>query len=101
MPGEDGLSVLRMLREHYPDLAKHFLLVTGNLGDADKAAGELHGVPVLPKPLSLQQLRAMVADLTATMRKNSPQLNDAMQMQLLLCYGSVPTRKRVIRCRKK
>ena len=63
MPGQDGLSILRMLREQYPDLARRFLLMTGNLADADKAARDLQGVPILPKPFGLQKLRAMVADL--------------------------------------
>jgi signal transduction histidine kinase/ActR/RegA family two-component response regulator len=65
MPGRDGLSVLRALREKYPDLARHFLLMTGNLADADKAAIELEGVPILPKPFTLVRLREMLAQITA------------------------------------
>ena len=66
MPGQDGLSILRTLREQYPDLARRFVLMTGNLADADKAASDLQGVPILPKPFSLQRLSAMVAGLRAS-----------------------------------
>ena len=66
MPGQDGLSILRMLREQHPDLARRFVLMTGNLADADKAASDLQGVPILPKPFSLQKLRTMVAGLRAS-----------------------------------
>lgn len=66
MPGQDGLSILRMLREQYPALARRFLLMTGNLADADKAASDLQGVPILPKPFGLQKLRTMVAALRAS-----------------------------------
>lgn len=65
MPGHDGLSVLRTLREYYPALAHRFLLMTGNLADADRAAIELEGVPILPKPFTLARLREMLDQITA------------------------------------
>ncbi|MGB6482903.1 MAG: hybrid sensor histidine kinase/response regulator [Candidatus Acidiferrales bacterium] len=66
MPGRDGLSVLRTLREQYPDLARRFLLMTGNLADCDKAAVELEGIPILPKPFTLARLREMLDQITAS-----------------------------------
>jgi two-component system, NtrC family, sensor kinase len=66
MPGRDGLSVLRTLREKFPDLACHFLLMTGNLSDADMAAVELEGVPILAKPFTLSLLREMLAQIIAS-----------------------------------
>lgn len=66
MPGRDGLSVLRKVRELRPDLARHFLLMTGNLADAEKAAAELEGIPILPKPFTLSGLREMLEQVTAT-----------------------------------
>ena len=65
MPGRDGISVLRTLRRHHPILAKHFLLMTGNLADADKASAELDGVPILPKPFSIKQLREMLRQIAS------------------------------------
>lgn len=65
MPGRDGLSVLRTLRNLHPDLARRFLLMTGNLADADRAAVELEGIPILPKPFTLARLREMLAQVTA------------------------------------
>jgi signal transduction histidine kinase/CheY-like chemotaxis protein len=66
MPGHDGLSVLRTLRDGYPNLAQRFLLMTGNLADADKAVIELEGVPILPKPFTLARLREMLAQIAAS-----------------------------------
>lgn len=63
MPGQDGLSVLRTLRQKQPELARRFLLMTGNLADADKAQIELEGVPVLPKPFTLVRLRAVIGQI--------------------------------------
>lgn len=65
MPGRDGLSVLRTVRQLHPELARRFLLMTGNLADADKAAVELEGIPILAKPFTLARLREMVAQVTA------------------------------------
>lgn len=63
MPGRDGLSVLRELRKQQPDLARRFVLMTGNLADADRAAVELEGVPILAKPFTLSRLRELLADV--------------------------------------
>lgn len=65
MPGQDGLAVLRRLREKRPELARRFLLMTGNLADADKALIELEDVPILPKPFTLSHLREMLAKVMA------------------------------------
>ena len=66
MPGKDGLWVLRTLREKQPELARKFLLMTGNLADADKARVDLEDVPVLPKPFTLDGLRTMVGDIVSS-----------------------------------
>ena len=66
MPGQDGLAVLRTLRERQPALARKFLLMTGNLADADKARIELEGVRILPKPFTLISLRAMVGEIVSS-----------------------------------
>lgn len=47
-------------------LWKCFVLMTGNLADADKAATELRGVPILPKPFTLAQLREMLNRVTSS-----------------------------------
>jgi signal transduction histidine kinase/CheY-like chemotaxis protein len=65
MPGQDGLAILRLLREKRPDLARRFLLMTGNLADADVAQIELAGVPILPKPFTLAGLREMLGQVLA------------------------------------
>jgi len=66
MPGKDGLWVLRTLREKQPELARKFLLMTGNLADADKARIDLEDVPVLPKPFTLAGLRTMVREIVSS-----------------------------------
>ena len=66
MPGQDGLAVLRILRQRQPELARRFLLMTGNLADVEKAQVELEGVRILPKPFTLVSLRAMVGEIVST-----------------------------------
>lgn len=69
MPGQNGLDILRFIREKRPDLASRFLLMTGNLADTEKHAVELAGVPVLPKPFTLARLRETVVAILP--KKNS------------------------------
>lgn len=68
MPGKGGLSVLRELRKQQPDLAKRFVLMTGNLADADRVAAELEDVPILAKPFTLDRLRETLGQLRARAR---------------------------------
>ncbi|MGB0036997.1 MAG: ATP-binding protein [Candidatus Acidiferrales bacterium] len=63
MPGKNGLDVYRMIRAKYPDLANRFLLMTGNLADADEHDIELEAVPILSKPFTLARLREAVEQL--------------------------------------
>lgn len=64
MPGRNGLEILRLLRENRPELARRFLLMTGNLADAEqKESAELAGVPILRKPFTLAMLAEAVRAL--------------------------------------
>ena len=57
MPGMNGLDVLRLLRHKQPKLAQRFLLMTGNLADAEQMQNsEMIGVPILRKPFALARL---------------------------------------------
>lgn len=56
MPGRTGLDVYRSACERQPDLARRFILMTGNPADAAKHQEELGGIPVLVKPFKLAQL---------------------------------------------
>jgi signal transduction histidine kinase len=68
MPGRNGLDVYRLVQAKRPQLAQHFLLMTGNLADADRHAAELASVPILAKPFTLARLRQAVEQLlTRTM----------------------------------
>jgi signal transduction histidine kinase/ActR/RegA family two-component response regulator len=58
MPGRSGLEILRWLREHRPELARRFILMTGDLADADAHSAELAGVTLLQKPFTLPQFFA-------------------------------------------
>lgn len=62
MPRQNGLDILRLIREKRPDLASRFLLMTGNLADTEKNTVELASVPVLPKPFTLARLRETVEE---------------------------------------
>jgi two-component system response regulator (stage 0 sporulation protein F) len=63
MPGRNGLEVYRLFRRKRPDLDGRFLLMTGNLADADQHAVELASVPVLSKPFALARLREAVEQI--------------------------------------
>ena len=63
MPGQNGFEVYRMIREMRPALAERFILMTGNLADAEKYTMELAAVSLLPKPFTLAQLRETVEGL--------------------------------------
>ena len=57
MPGRDGLSLAREVRERWPDLP--VVIVTGLMTDSLwQEVGGLSRVSVLPKPFSEQQLRS-------------------------------------------
>ena len=63
MPGKSGLEILDLLRKRCPELARRFLLMTGDLGDTDKQALLASHVPVLRKPFTLAQLLEAVQAL--------------------------------------
>jgi len=63
MPGKSGFDILSLLRRKRPDLARRFLLMTGDLGDTDKKRLLGAHVPVLRKPFTLMQLREAVQAL--------------------------------------
>jgi signal transduction histidine kinase/ActR/RegA family two-component response regulator len=61
MSGMNGLDVLRLLRHKQPKLAQRFLLMTGNLADAEQMQNvELAGIPILRKPFTLSRLAESV-----------------------------------------
>jgi signal transduction histidine kinase len=63
MPGKNGLEVYRLIRAQQPQLANHFMLMTGNSADADRHAAELVNVLILAKPFTLARLRESVEQL--------------------------------------
>ncbi len=60
MPQRNGLEILRLLRRSRPNLLRRFLLMTGNLADAQESVAELDGIPILHKPFTLSQLSEAV-----------------------------------------
>lgn len=60
MPGRNGIEVLRVLRRLRPELARHFLLMSGNLADAEAGRPELENVTILPKPFTSRRLMEAV-----------------------------------------
>jgi signal transduction histidine kinase/CheY-like chemotaxis protein len=69
MPGQNGLEVYRLVRGMRRELAQHFLLMTGNLADADDHAAELADVPILPKPFTIARLREAVEQLLGAQKQ--------------------------------
>jgi two-component system NtrC family sensor kinase len=66
MPGKTGFDVLNLLRKKRPELARRFLLMTGDLGDTDKRRLLEAHARVLRKPFTLAQLREAVQSLRQT-----------------------------------
>ncbi len=71
MPGRDGLAILRWLREHRPELARRFVLMTGDLADADAHDEALAGVTILPKPFTLLRLREVLRQVPGAVGKQT------------------------------
>lgn len=63
MPGRDGWEIRHLLEERRPELARRFLLMTGNLGEADACARGPGRVALLRKPFTLEQLEEAIEKL--------------------------------------
>jgi signal transduction histidine kinase len=60
MPDISGLEVLRRLRRERPELARRFILMTGDPSEMAADAAEFAGIELLRKPFTLAQLYAAV-----------------------------------------
>jgi two-component system OmpR family response regulator len=70
LPGEDGLTLARFLREHY-DVG--IIMVTGASGVADRVAGlEVGADDYIVKPFDLRELRARVKSVLRRMQARAP-----------------------------
>jgi two-component system, NtrC family, sensor kinase len=63
MPGQNGFEVYRLIRKLHPELAARFILMTGNIADAEKYTEELAEISLLPKPFTLARLRDVVREM--------------------------------------
>jgi two-component system NtrC family sensor kinase len=63
MPGLNGFEVYRLIRGKYPELAGRFILMTGNLADADRYGADIDAITLLPKPFTLARLREAVEEI--------------------------------------
>lgn len=63
LPGEDGLSLARRIRQTQPDIG--MIMVTARQHPADRTRGYDSGADIyLPKPIDLDELRAAIAALS-------------------------------------
>jgi len=65
MPVRDGISLLREAIHEDDAWRSHFIVCTGNATDEVREATEENGVPLLEKPMSIQQLRETVEKVLA------------------------------------
>lgn len=63
MPGQNGIELYRLIRKLRPELAARFILMTGNIADAEKYTEELAEISLLPKPFTLARLREAVNEM--------------------------------------
>ena len=75
LPGEDGLSLARFLRERF-DVG--IIMVTGAAGVADRVAGlEVGADDYVTKPFDLRELRARVKSVLRRMQARAPETTGA------------------------
>jgi CheY-like chemotaxis protein len=61
-----GTEVYRALVVRRPDLSRRFVLMTGDVDNAQlRAFAEEHGVPLLPKPFTLEDLAMVLREIEA------------------------------------
>lgn len=70
LPGEDGLSLARRIRERQPDAG--IIMMTARTSELDKIQGYEVGADIyLPKPCSLEQLNAAIGALGRRVNQSS------------------------------
>jgi len=68
LPGEDGLSICRRMREAFPELG--LVMLTARVMPSDKAVGYQSGADVyLTKPANVTELEAVIANLSRRIRR--------------------------------
>ena len=66
MPGLDGLALYREVESRRPDLLRRMIFMSGTIEDpVSQSFLEQAGVPVLPKPFHLDDLRRLTARFTS------------------------------------
>jgi two-component system phosphate regulon response regulator OmpR len=63
LPGEDGLSIAKRIKESYPDT--FIIMITARSSETDKIQGYEAGADIyLPKPIAIAELQAAVCSLS-------------------------------------
>ncbi len=63
LPGEDGLSIAKRIKESYPDT--FIIMITARSSEMDKIQGYEAGADIyLPKPIAITELQAAVSSLS-------------------------------------
>lgn len=63
LPGEDGLSISKRIKESYPDT--FIIMITARSSEMDKIQGYEAGADIyLPKPIAITELQAAVSSLS-------------------------------------
>jgi two-component system phosphate regulon response regulator OmpR len=63
LPGEDGLSIAKRIKESYPDT--FIIMITARSSEAEKIQGYEAGADIyLPKPIAISELQAAVSSLS-------------------------------------
>jgi DNA-binding response OmpR family regulator len=63
LPGEDGLSIAKRIKESYPDT--FIIMITARSSEMDKIQGYEAGADIyLPKPIAISELQAAVSSLS-------------------------------------
>ena len=92
LPGEDGLTLARRIREAQPNLG--IIMVTARGRPQDRLAGYQNGADIyMTKPVSLEELAAAIEALSRRLRRQERLEGDAyrLDMRSLTLSGSLGT----------
>ena len=63
--GRSGIEFYEQVQQSHPDRVRKFVFLSGGFGQEEIAYLDAHGLPWVRKPLGADELRELVADLTA------------------------------------
>ena len=91
LPGEDGLSICRRMREAFPEMG--LIMLTARVMPSDKTAGYQSGADVyLTKPANVLELEAVVGNLSRRLRRR---VANGLKLDMALLQLKTPSQQTI------